>query len=363
MLKNSLLILLSYITFNSFSQINNFVKFNEVTHNFGDLKEEKGNASFAFVFTNISKVPIFIRKVETSCGCTTPKYNTDSVLPGAQGEILAIYETSGKSGNFHKNLFVYFNTSDNFQSLAIEGNVFSIPRKEYKQQEYSTNYGNLAFSETVAQFDNILSTQTKYKVIKVYNYNAYPIKILEMNEMPDYVSVSLSDSSINAEDSIKITIKLSGTGISEIGDLFKRIGFLTDDEVMTQKFLYIRFSLKEDFSVLSKKEIKNAPHIEFLRKFPIPLGTRTAGAIFKDTIRFSNTGKSVLIIRKAVPSCNCLSFTIAKKELKPGESVVINIKFDLINQPIGEQKKILKIFTNDPLKSEIDIPFSIKIIQ
>ena len=74
--------------------------------------------------------------------------------------------------------------------LIIEGNVFSIPRKEYKQQEYSTNYGNLAFSETVAQFDNILSTQTKYKVIKVYNYNAYPIKILEMNETAIRVALS-----------------------------------------------------------------------------------------------------------------------------------------------------------------------------
>ncbi len=363
MIKKILCFLTFASSFNVFAQLENYIKFNETTHEFGNIKEEKGDAKFDFIFTNVSKQVIFIRKVETSCGCTTPKFNTDSVLPGGQGKITAIYETENKSGNFHKFMYVYFNISDNFQSLAIKGDVTPIVRKVYQQKEFSVDYGNLAYSETVAQFNTILNTEIKEKMIKVYNYNPYPIKILEINELPEFASVRFTDSLINISDSIKIYIKLDGSKIKEAGDLFKRIGLLTNDETAPQKLLYIRYSMKEDFSKLTKKQLKNSPKVEFNRSFPLPLGTRTAGEIFNDTLRISNTGKSDLIIKKIVPSCTCLKYKLTKTTLKPGESVLLKLNFDIINQPIGEQKKFLKIFTNDPTRTEIDIPFTIKIIQ
>lgn len=363
MIKKILCSLIFTAALNGFSQLENYIKFNETTHEFGNIKEEKGDAKFDFIFTNVSKQVIFIRKVETSCGCTTPKFNTDSVLPGAQGKITAIYETENKSGNFHKFMYVYFNISDNFQSLAIKGDVTPIVRKVYQQKEFTVDYGNLAYSESVAQFNTILNTEVKEKMIKVYNYNPYPIKILEINELPDFASIRLTDSTLNVSDSIKIYIKLDGSKIKESGDLFKRIGLLTDDETAPQKLLYIRYSMKEDFSKLTKKQLKKAPKAEFNRSFPVPLGTRTAGEIFKDTIRIINTGKTDLVIKKVIPSCSCLRYKLAKTTLKPGESALINLNFDIVNQPIGEQKKFLKIFTNDPSRPEIDIPFTIKIIQ
>jgi len=101
--------------------------FKETEHNFGTIKEEMGAATTQFEFINTGMSPLIIQRVIASCGCTTPGYTREPVLPGKKGTISAKYSTIGRPGKFSKTITVYTNVPDTVFVLRIKGNV--IPKK------------------------------------------------------------------------------------------------------------------------------------------------------------------------------------------------------------------------------------------
>jgi hypothetical protein len=55
--------------------------FESMEHDFGKIKEDAGPANFNFNFKNTGKVPLVISAVNASCGCTTPEWSKEPVLP------------------------------------------------------------------------------------------------------------------------------------------------------------------------------------------------------------------------------------------------------------------------------------------
>lgn len=102
-------------------------KFTTTTHDFGKIAEEIGSASCEFTFTNTGKTPILIQDIRTSCGCTTPSYTKDPILPGKTGTIKVSYSTTGRIGAFNKKITVFTNEPSTVYSLTIKGEV--LPRK------------------------------------------------------------------------------------------------------------------------------------------------------------------------------------------------------------------------------------------
>lgn len=102
-------------------------KFATTTHNFGKVAEEVGSVSCEFVFTNTGKNPLIIQDIRTSCGCTSPSYTKDPILPGKKGTIKVTYSTTQRVGAFDKKITVFTNEPDNVYTLSITGEV--LPRK------------------------------------------------------------------------------------------------------------------------------------------------------------------------------------------------------------------------------------------
>ncbi len=98
-------------------------KFKKNEHNFGSIKESLGAVTTQFEFTNTGKTPLIIQRVSASCGCTTPSYSREPILPGKKGNVTARYSTTGRPGNFNKHLTVYTNVPDTVYVLTIKGNV------------------------------------------------------------------------------------------------------------------------------------------------------------------------------------------------------------------------------------------------
>ncbi|MCC6819045.1 MAG: DUF1573 domain-containing protein [Bacteroidia bacterium] len=361
-MKNQLIAtLFCLIASNLSAQMAGGVKFDKIEHNFGDIKSEEGTVTAVFEYTNIANVPIYISKVETSCGCTTPEYNKDTIQPGQKGFVKAIYEARGHRGNFHKNIFVYFNTQDYYQSLSITGNVIPEANLSKRPASYTTTYSNLALNSTIASFPDLKSTEKKTYVIKAFNYMGYDMKIWEVREVPDYATVEIGDSTIKSTDSLYITFTVDGTKISHLGESWKRIMLVTDDPSGETKFLNIYVNLKEDFSKMSKQELKNAPVIQLDSANGLNYGKCQAGSIVKKQITITNNGKTDLKIRNIKPSCSCVTFQLSKTTLKPGESVTFTIIIDTVNQTIATHSKYITLYTNDPKKSEINIKLIINI--
>lgn len=124
MKKLSLILLFSFVLGSvAFAQSNPEAKFTKKEHDFGTIKEEIGSVATQFEFTNTGKTPLIIQRVSASCGCTTPSYTREPVLPGKKGEIDVKYSTVARPGNFNKTITVYTNVPDTVYVLTIKGNV------------------------------------------------------------------------------------------------------------------------------------------------------------------------------------------------------------------------------------------------
>lgn len=98
--------------------------FEHEVHDFGTLPEGP-SAEYTFTFKNTGKEPINLQTVNASCGCTTPSWSKEPVLPGKTGTIKASYATDKRPGNFTKSITVVSNAGT--KVLTIKGNVEPAP--------------------------------------------------------------------------------------------------------------------------------------------------------------------------------------------------------------------------------------------
>jgi len=102
------------------------ITFEKNTHDFGKIKEQDGLATYSFTFKNTGDAPLVINRVNASCGCTTPNWTKEPILPGKSGTITASYNPAGRPGPFIKTISVFSNAGPNPVTLSIKGDV--IPR-------------------------------------------------------------------------------------------------------------------------------------------------------------------------------------------------------------------------------------------
>ena len=99
-------------------------KFQKTTHNFGNILEGP-DATYTFKFKNTGKAPLVIQKCSASCGCTTPAWTKDPIMPGKTGAIKVKFATAKRRGTFTKKIYIKsnaVNTTNPFE-LTIKGTV------------------------------------------------------------------------------------------------------------------------------------------------------------------------------------------------------------------------------------------------
>ncbi len=99
------------------------VKFTELKHNFGKIKQGVP-VNTNFEFTNISGQPVVITKASASCGCTTPTWPQQPVASGKSNKITAGFNAAAP-GPFDKTVFVTIAGADKPVELRISGEVLT----------------------------------------------------------------------------------------------------------------------------------------------------------------------------------------------------------------------------------------------
>lgn len=96
----------------------------DVVIDYGTI-ENGADGQRTFTFTNTGDKPLVISKIQTSCGCTTPEYSREPVLPGGEGKIVVKYDTK-RTGPFQKSITVYSNALNAERKvLKIKGSIKS----------------------------------------------------------------------------------------------------------------------------------------------------------------------------------------------------------------------------------------------
>jgi Protein of unknown function (DUF1573) len=97
------------------------LQFEKETHDFGTIAQGTP-VSYEFKFKNSGNQPVVLSNVVASCGCTTPEWSKEPVLPGKSAIIKAGYNAAAM-GAFNKSITITSNAANSTQVIFIKGTV------------------------------------------------------------------------------------------------------------------------------------------------------------------------------------------------------------------------------------------------
>ncbi len=105
-------------------------------------------------------------------------------------------------------------------------------------------------------------------------------------------------------------------------------------------------------------QTENRPQIEIMPQ-SFDFGEIEYGEIAKHTFLVKNSGSQILEIKKVATSCACTKAEVGQKEIKPGETVELQVTYDTgaMSGPHGrgEQERIIYIKSNDPISPQTEV--------
>jgi hypothetical protein len=329
----------------TFAQVARPLKFNEETFDFGTVVEENGPVTHEFVFTNASTKPLQILLVKPSCGCTTPGWTKEPIMPGKTGSIKAQFDPKGRPGYFNKSLTVTTDYDNQPVILQIKGTVTQ--KSKDPKSDFKVPSGNFFLKSLSFNFGKVYrKDEFVVREYELYNAGTKTITYSGKFDGPLHIKVSVEPASIEAG-------KLGVLKVSYNGKLKDRYGFQsdnivlhTDDEQLPLKSFNVYATLEDHFPELKPEDLAKAPRLRIISQ-SVDFGSMKQNQASTREVQLTNGGKSGLEIRSVVPNCTCITAVAAKSNLKEGESTTLTIAFNPQDRK-GTQTKSITVYTNDP---------------
>lgn len=334
------------------------IEFQKLKHDFGTMKEEGGRKTYDFVFINSGNAVLAVTQIVPSCGCTTPEWTKTPVPPGGTGYVRAIFEPMNMPGQFLKTLTVHSNSVPTPVILQIAGTV--TPREPSIEELYTWPLGGLRFASQHLPFSNVKKNEKSIKVMQLINTSDKPITI-GFDVLPAHLSMKATPETLKPGEKGLIEGTFNGASNAAWGPVQDYVRIKINGVVDNTSFLYVTASLVEDFSSLTREQLANAPAIKF-ESDVFDIGKMPVNQTKEIEFKFTNTGKSDLIIRHIRPTCGCTAIQQGKPVVAPGESSSIKAVFSSGASPSPQQKSIL-IYTNDPKSYEVILTIKGEVVK
>jgi Protein of unknown function (DUF1573) len=326
-------------------QRNAAISFNSENFDFGQIKEGAGSATHKFEFTNTGSQPLVITNVTTSCGCTSPAWTREPVMPGAKGFVSATYDVKGRPGKFEKTISVSSNADRSMVVLKISGDV-----TQSLDQMYPSKFGLLNIRSPYIIMAVVNKGEVKTASTDLFNSSDIPVA-LSFSDVPAHLKVSANPVSIAPGQIGHIDIVFDSNKKEGWGSVIDRFRVIMNGKTDGNYWLNLSTKMVEDFSKLTSEQLKNAPFAKF-DNTTFDFGRINSGEKIKHEFMFKNTGNSELLIRNLTASCGCTAVKPKENVIKPGNSSSIIAEFDSEGKN-GYQNKTITVITNDPKNSEI----------
>jgi hypothetical protein len=319
------------------------IVFENLEHDFGTFKEADGVQTTTFKFTNKGSVPLVLSNVRASCGCTTPKWTREPVVPDGSGEIQVTYDPKNRPGSFNKTVMVSSNAENGTTVLRITGRVEE--RDKTIAELYPREIGSLRVATNHLSFARMTENQVDTKDMELVNDTDKPVKV-EFRTVPKHLEVKVEPQTIPAKGKGKLFVTYNARQADTYGFASHRIYLSLDGSNDYRAALGVSATIEEDFSNLSPAELEKAPVAAF-SEMSYDFGDMKQGDKKDYTFSLTNNGKSELIIRNVRSSCGCTAVAPSKNVIAPGESAPIKVTFDSRGKR-GRQSKSITVITNDP---------------
>ncbi|WMJ74503.1 DUF1573 domain-containing protein [Cytophagaceae bacterium ABcell3] len=328
----------------SYAQGKGKVEFDNNTHNFGTVNEEDGKIDHDFIFKNTGSEPVTIKHVKASCGCTTPAWTKEPVMPGETGFIKAQYNPANRPGTFKKSLTVTTDGDPSSMVVYISGRVLS--KNRTPKEEFPRVTGGIRYSNDKIDLGRVFSKDTVSRSFKLYNETDEPIKLSSKVSHPKHISVSADTNVIAPKSSANINLVYIAAQKKDFGAVDDMIEFKTDQEGEKKLGFLIKANIAEYFPPLNEEEKALAPVLA-LEKTEVDLGDVKAGSNTKTEVEIKNTGKQDLQIRKVKSNADNLNLKLDKDTVKEENSSRLKIQYKAPDKP-GANNAVVHIYSNAP---------------
>lgn len=326
------------------------IEFENTSHNFGTINEKGGSATCDFIFKNTGTTPLILTNVSAGCGCTTPEWSKQPVLPNESGSIRVAFNPLGRPGAFVKGVTVTSNAESSVVSLTIRGNVSQKPADPYAAYNYSI--GKLKAASGTLNLGNINNTQTVEKTIDIVNTGDQPVNVT-VTSPAKHLTATTAPATLKKGEKGKITLKYNAGEKKDWGFVSDKLTIVTAPDAKGE--IVVVANINEDFSKY-KTDASLAPVAE-LSEPESDLGELEKNATKHHELYIQNNGKSDLMIRKIKTSDESVTATPAKTIVKPGKKVKIDISMKA-DDKAGKKIKIVSFTTNDPKNTVVSYKVS-----
>lgn len=339
-MKKLMLLLFAMIPMLVFSQKAK-IEFETTSHNFGKISETGGNAVYDFVFKNTGNAPLILTNVRAGCGCTTPQWSREPIVPNGTGVIKVSYNPLRRPGAFIKSVTVNSNAENAVVSLTIRGMVERKPANPY--EAYRHSIGSLKATASNLNFGTIKNTDHVEKMLEIVNTGDQPLKITVEATSPN-ITAAVTPETLSKGKKGVIKVKYDAAAKQDWGFVTDRLIVTTDHGAKGE--IAVVANITEDFSGYEADNYAKAP-VAVLSEQECNLGILEKNSVKKHDFYIRNAGKSDLVIRKIRTSDESLTVTPAKTVIKPDKKVKVTLVLKT-NEESGKKSRIVSFTLNDP---------------
>ncbi|QMU29216.1 DUF1573 domain-containing protein [Adhaeribacter radiodurans] len=224
------------------------LKFEKETHEFGTITEGV-QATYEFKFKNTGNQPVVISNVQPSCGCTTPDWTKEPILPGKSGMVKAVYNSADRPGAFHKSITVTSNASTPTQALFIKGTVeeASAAKTAYTPAQKASS-PRLTFTKNTHDFGKLEAGQKAKATFTIKNTGKQPLILQGVKSPCNCINYRISASEIapGKEENLELTYTQR-----LLGEQTEKVSFISNDIVSPETALTLRAKVVESLNTTS----------------------------------------------------------------------------------------------------------------
>jgi hypothetical protein len=206
-MKKTVFLILSGLCFSAWAWAQPSIKVSKETHDFGEVTEGK-MASYEFEITNTGNQPLIISNVQASCGCTSPHWTREAIMPGKSGVVKATYNSQGRPGVFSKSLTIMSNGTNGNKIVYIKGNVVKKEDKVYTEGQKAKS-AKIAIEKSSFKVGKLEINQKGVARIPVSNQGLSPLEIDNVTSNCNCTTFNLSKGSIAPGETGILEISIS----------------------------------------------------------------------------------------------------------------------------------------------------------
>ena len=323
------------------------IHFDSRVHDFGTIKEVDGPVAYDFEFINQGTAPILIKNVESSCGCTSPEWTKQPVLPGKKGFVKATFNPKDRPGYFDKTITVYSNARTSVVELKIKGTVEGKTRTVLDDYPYELPSGLRLPLESISLM-KVHKGEVKSIAVGVFN-NAGKQVAVSFTNVPAYLQISVEPQQIPDKSKAVIKAAYNTAMYGEYGLNQENVTMIVDGKKYE---LPVSVFVEENFKDVNPA---NAPEASVAGKY-YNFGQTPATQSASYSYQLKNNGKGILKIHRIYTNDKRVTAEISKKELQPGETADVKVHTVTGAEP-GKVTAVISVISNTPSLPELRLRF------